>query len=405
MLLKRNLVVTASLVAALSCGGALAGVAATQGVSGLIGASVATAAEAPAASASKDAKAAPAASSTVDKSASASASADKAVSFEASPEGTRTVTDVDGNVIEIPAQVDRVASTIGAFSQIAAMVSGDNGGKTVADIGRTNQSELFQKVFFKSNPHDLDSSNIENLITADCQVVFGPMSTYSDEQKQQLADAGIAFVGLGTRTVDDICNTVLTIGQIEGEKEYANARAFVDYYKGVIADSTEKTKDIADKPTVMQLRTSGGQYTTTNSTDICQAYFDAAGAINVAADYSGEGNGTALTVSAEQILAWNPQYIFTMYTDQADEIKADPALADVDAVKNGRIYVIPEGTYPWSVRSAEGALTTPWLDSVLHPDLFPDLDMTAEVKNFYKTFYNYELSDEETATILAGSAN
>ena len=401
MVLKRNIIVTASLVAALSCGGALAGVAATQGVSGLIGASVANAAEAPAASAAKDGKAA--ASSSVDK--VASAASDKTVSFEVSPDGTRTVTDVDGNVITIPAEVDRVASTIGAFSQIAAMVSGDNGSKTVADIGRTNQSELFQKVFFKSNPDDLDSSNIENLITANCQVVFGPTSTYSDEQKQQLADAGIAFVGLGTKTVDDICNTVLTIGQIEGEKEYANAQTFVEYYKGVIADSTEKTKDIADKPTVMQLRTSGGQYTTTNSTDICQAYFDAAGAVNVAADYSGEGNGTALTVSAEQILEWNPQYIFTMYADQAEEVKADPALADVDAVKNGNIYVIPEGTYPWSVRSAEGALTTPWLDSVLHPDLFPDLDMTTEVKNFYKTFYNYELSDEETAAILAGAQN
>lgn len=320
---------------------------------------------------------------------------------------TRTVTDFYGNEVTIPAEVDRVASTIGAFSQIAAMVDGNGGSQTVADIGRTNQTKVFQEVFPNSNVDDYDSSNIENLISADCQVAFGPAGTYSDEQLEQLEAANIAFVALGMRTVDDISNTALTIGEILGEEEYANAQAFVEYYKGWIEKATEATADIAEdeKPTVMQLRSSGGQYTTTNSSDICQAYFEAAGAVNVAADYSGEANGTALTVSAEQILEWNPQHIFVMYQDVADEIAADPALAEVDAVKNGNIHVIPSGTYYWSVRSGEGALMTPWLCSVLHPDLFPELDMVTEVKDFYQNFYGYECSDELAEAILNGTAN
>ena len=138
---------------------------------------------------------------------------------------------------------------------------------------------------------------------------------------------------------------------------------------------------------------------------MCESYFTAAGAVNVASDYAGEGNGTALTVSAEQVLEWNPQYIIVMYNEAKDEIMADEALAEVDAVKNGNVIVIPSGAYYWSVRAGEGALMTPWLLSVLHADLVPDLDMTQEVKDFYSNFYGYELSDEQTAGILDGSWN
>ena len=94
-----------------------------------------------------------------------------------------------------------------------------------------------------------------------------------------------------------------------------------------------------------------------------------------------------------------------MSQDVADEAMADPALAEVQAVKNGNVVVIPSGTYHWSVRSGEGALMTPWLVSVLHPELFPNLDMKAEVQKFYQDFYGYELSDELAQAILDGTAN
>ena len=36
----------------------------------------------------------------------------------------------------------------------------------------------------------------------------------------------------------------------------------------------------------------------------------------------------------------------------------------------------------------------------LYPELFEDLDLAERTKNFYKEFYNYELSDEEVELIL-----
>lgn len=334
----------------------------------------------------------------------ASQQASQRVSLSCTQGETRTVTDVNGDEVQIPVEVNRVAPAIGAFAQVTAMLDPTHGDETVASA-TAQQLKVFKEVFPGCNAEQIDSGNVENLIAADVQVAFGPAGMFFDEQLDQLEAANIAYVALGIKNVDALAQSILSIGQIMGDEEYAAAQAFVDYYKDWIETATEATKDLQDKPTVMQLRSNGGQYTTTNASDICESYFAAAGAVNVAADYAGEGNGTALTVSAEQILAWDPQYIFVMSHEVAEEVMADPALAEVQAVKDGNVIVIPSGTYHWSVRSGEGALMTPWLVSVLHPGLFPDLDMKTEVQKFYQDFYGYELSDELALAILDGTAN
>jgi iron complex transport system substrate-binding protein len=80
----------------------------------------------------------------------------------------------------------------------------------------------------------------------------------------------------------------------------------------------------------------------------------------------------------------------------------DPALATVPAVKNGKVYTEPEGTYPWSVRSAEGVLMPVFLGTILHPDKFADLSLADVTKTFYKDYYGYDLSQEQLDAILAG---
>lgn len=340
-------------------------------------------------------------------SAASSAAADTSNKSVSVAEGsdTRTVTDSYGNEVTIPADVERVAPVIGAFAQVTEMLT-QGGGKIVA--AATKQiSDDFKKVFpdyVESNPNDYDSSSIEDLVAADCQVCYGPSSLFSDEQKTQLEAANIAFVALDNiGSVDGMCESIQTIGDILGEDEANVAEQFVAYYRDGIETSAEATADLTDdeKPKVIQLNNNGGQYTTTNGSDISNEYFTAAGAINVAEDYSSEG-GMQLTISAEQIVDFDPDYIFAMNSDTADEVKQDPALADVSAIVNGNVYVVPTGIYLWSVRSGEGALMTPWLDSILHPDLFPDLDMVAVVQDFYGTYYNYELSEEEAQAIVNG---
>jgi iron complex transport system substrate-binding protein len=173
-----------------------------------------------------------------------------------------------------------------------------------------------------------------------------------------------------------------------------------------MTDAAQRTASLSadQKKTVMELGYSGGTYTTINKTDICNEYITAAGATNVAADYSGATSGNALTVDAEQIAAWNPDVVICMSQEAKSAFMSDPALTQCKAVQNNTVYVIPTGTYLWSVRSGEGALMTPWLGTVVYPEQFSDVNMTTLVKDFFSTYYRYTLSDAEAATILAGSA-
>lgn len=322
---------------------------------------------------------------------------------------TQTVVDGNGEEVTIPANVERVAPTMGAFAQATEMFCAGNG--KIAAASTKQISDAFKAVFTdyeKSNPNNYDSSSVEDLIAADVQVVYGPASAYSDEQLEQLKAAGIAVVNLNKlSTVDDMCNDFLTIGQILGDDEYANAQKFVEYYKGTITDAQQRASKLTDaeKHTVLQLNVSGDQYVCADDKDISNAYYEAVGAKNVAAGFDGAQSGQYRSVDAEQIVKWNPECIITMNSGVKDQILADAALTDVDAVKNGNVYVCPTALYLWCVRSAEGALMTPWLGSVMYPELYADQDMTKVLQDFYQQFYNTSLSDGDATKILNGETS
>jgi len=128
-----------------------------------------------------------------------------------------------------------------------------------------------------------------------------------------------------------------------------------------------------------------------------------AGAINVAHDVF---TGTENSVNVEQIISWNPDVIFIGTFDDAvpDNFLNSPALASVSAIKNRKVYKLPHGGYRWDPGSHESRLTWQWAAMIIHPERF-EFDLRAEMKEDYKFFYNYSLSDAEIDEILQCKLN
>lgn len=318
---------------------------------------------------------------------------------------------VDGTDYEIPSEVTKVAPTIGALAQITCMLSPTEG-KVVA-ISTQQISDQFKEVlssYDQSNPNGYDTSDVEQIIESGAQVAYGPSSAYSDEQKQQLSDAGVVFIPMvNLTTVDGICDTTLAVGEILGGDADARAQEFVDYWKANTEDAESRTSGLADeeKPTVLNLTYTNGTYTTEAGQSLITSYIEAAGGVSLSKDYTASSRGGGArggaTVDAEQIVSWNPDYIITYSTDAAAAIESDAALQDVTAVKEGHILVSPKGLYLWSVRSGEGAMMAPRLGTQVNPDLFSDVDMERIVKDFFSDWYGYDLSDSDAEAILAGT--
>ncbi len=95
-------------------------------------------------------------------------------------------------------------------------------------------------------------------------------------------------------------------------------------------------------------------------------------------------------VTMEDVLAWNPSVIFVQerYPAVVDEIRKSDAWQTIDAVKNNRIYLMPEYAKAWGHPMPEAlALGELWLAKQLYPERFKDIDMQAEADAYYRKFY------------------
>ncbi|PWR20485.1 ABC transporter substrate-binding protein [Zavarzinia compransoris] len=139
-----------------------------------------------------------------------------------------------------------------------------------------------------------------------------------------------------------------------------------------------------------------------------------AGSINVEAiDYAGGrnvagealGGGSLVTVSLEQVLAFDPDIIIAMEPAFHAALNGDPLWRQLRAVGVGRAVLAPQSPFPWvdyppSVNRVLGVL---WLAALFHPDLFPE-DLRAEVRDFHRLFYHRTPSETELDALLAAAA-
>lgn len=113
---------------------------------------------------------------------------------------------------------------------------------------------------------------------------------------------------------------------------------------------------------------------------------------------SGQGR---TEVSIEQVIAWNPELIlchsgFVL----ADDIMNNAQWADIQAVKDGKVYTTPAIPFNWFDRppNVMRLLGIEWFATVCYPEI--DIDINQEVRDFFSLFYNVDLTDDQLQSLL-----
>jgi len=129
---------------------------------------------------------------------------------------------------------------------------------------------------------------------------------------------------------------------------------------------------------------------------------DFVGAKNVAA--TGEKRNIA-TISAEQILAWNPDDVVTIDQRFYKSVWHNPIWEEVDAVRSKRVFLAPDKPFGWfdSPPSANRLIGLKWLCNKLYNGLFTG-DFAAETHDFYRRFYHIDLSAAQLKALLEPAA-
>lgn len=254
-------------------------------------------------------------------------------------------------------------------------------------------------------PGDLTQVNIESLLKLAPQVVF--VANYAPpEMISQIEQAGIPVVAISLRQdsageankinpamtdEDTAYNEGLKTGiRLIGEvvERQKQAQALIDYTFNARQQVSTRLQTVAPEKRI-RVYMANPDLTTYGSGKYTGLMMSHAGAINVAAA-SIKG---FKQVSIENVLEWNPQVIFVQdrYPDEVNKIQNDPAWQAIDAVKNHRVYLMPEYAKAWGYPMPEAlAIGELWMAKKLYPERFADVDMQKAADAYYQRFYRMD---------------
>ena len=235
------------------------------------------------------------------------------------------------------------------------------------------------------------------------------LKSYSQESLgKPLEDLGLPVIYLDLETPAKFYDDMRSIGQLFNDT--ARADEVVAYYQGKV-EMISKAVDGLDKPSVLLI-----QYSNVAEDLVAEVppmgwmqtiIVETAGGEPVWADAATSGGWTG--VNFEQIAAWDPDVIM-LVVFRADpepvmaELKADPKWSALAAVANDQFYAFPGDHYGWDVPDPRWILGATWAAKTLHPEALADVDMMAEVSQFYGEMYGMEAAaiDECIVPYLTG---
>lgn len=308
------------------------------------------------------------------------------------------VTDSAGNIIKIYKPLNRVVVING---QVTEMMQILNATDVIIGVTTDLQTEPLIKSRLKSLPTvgKVVEPDMEAILRLDPDAVIHYASTMwkTDEIQANLqkADPDLIVIRLDIFDPKTHLDEVEKLGKIFDREDEANE--YIDFYKGVLNEIQGATSGLSDeeKPWVyfeerIDFQTGSSETYISENTEI-------AGGRNVFADLKTRYP----VVDQESIMLENPDIIVRVYSNKSyggyinddtsvmedlrESIINRPGSEYIDAVKEGRVYVI----YASLIGGARHIVGISYLAKIFHPDLLTKLD-PVDVHQKYLDFMGYD---------------
>ena len=330
------------------------------------------------------------------------------IAYAAEPEVNVTV-DVIGRTVEVPAGAEHVVILPGpAYEKcmilgVTDRLSGCYKGSANA-WARLISPEVADLTFYESTK----TPGIETMMADGVEFVI--CHDYA-ELTPMLEEAEIPYVVTqcgGALPYDDLEGfldfqeaEVMAMANAFGGEAVARGEAWCQYFREKVDYVRSRTDSIADadRPIVYYARSDEGLVTFSKNS-YPHYLTEMAGGYYVSKDTPVEMN---TTLTLEKIMEWDPDIIFMGRMDNTAIITENEAWSGIKAVQDGAVYLCPSGVFNWDY-SGESVLLMLYLAKTIHPELFEDLDVEAEINYYYETFYGFTLSEANMQNILNHAA-
>lgn len=325
---------------------------------------------------------------------------------------TREITDMAGRKVTVPAaeNIESVFSTGPVAAIFLYMVAPDKLLGWNYELNDVEKSIILDKYQDLPNFGMGDAVNYEAVIAANPTIAIN--SGKINDTMVSDCDALSESLGIPVVAVDNELNNSAEafrfMGELLGVEDHAEELA--QYAEQVFTD-INALSDIPEEKKVSVYFGNGEDSLETAPRGSQHAQIlDAINAVNVA-DLE-LGDGSRVQISAEQLLAWDPDVIVVNGEPKADksgnsaaeDILSNPDYASLKAVQDQKVYGTPNAPFSWVDRPAgpNRLIGMRWFSALIYPE-YIKCDINEEIHKFFDLFYHVDLSDEQLENVLKGT--
>lgn len=333
--------------------------------------------------------------------------------LEPDADGNVTITDMAGRTVTFPANPVVWNSSPTAEGWLCAIIPD----QIVGWASGFNEEQLS---YWPESVQDLETlggnfgnsqANVEGILAYSPDVIINTYDCSEGARQSTVASADAMSEQYDIPVVvisRDIADTAEVAGLVGLWFGQAQRGAEVQAYLQTVLDKIDETVAAVPEdaiPTYYYAEGTDGLSTESSDSIHSEVYIYLGLKAAVGDDVQLSNMGGMEAVSLEQVLQWDPEYIFVWNPGAYQSIIADDAWSDITAIKNGNVYLNPTLPQNWVDRSPNSLriLGCLYYAAICYPD-YCTYDYEEEIANFFEYMYGVELTDAQLSALFVSMA-
>ena len=337
------------------------------------------------------------------------------------------VVDHGGNAVEVPNKIERIVVT-DIFPIPAVLSVFFNSADKIVGIAPTSMSAAKNSLLSQVYPEILNAKtdfmngnviNVEELMKLNPDVVF--YSENNNEQKDVLTKAGFAAIGISANgwnydCIETLNQWLVTLTEVFKYSDDINiltersekARNKSNDIYNMIKEKLSNLPDEDKKRIFFLFQYNDTTMLTSGKNFFGEWWANAVNAINVAEELKKDNS---VATNLEQVYAWDPDMIIiTNFTTALPKDLYENTIgtydwSEIKAVKDKEVYKMPLGMYRTYTPGIDTPITLLWFAKTVYPNIFSDIDLIKETREYYEDIFGIRLTDEQIKNIYNPDAN
>ena len=311
----------------------------------------------------------------------------------------KTIKDMAGRSVTVPDHLERIMPYDVKTSVVLFPIASDVMLAKTLLPGATDKAFISPE--YNSMP-EIDMKNIESVLAAHPQVIIAGLhhtdtqyEKYEKLQKRTQIPVVIIYF-----SIEELDKTYLFLGNLLGKEEACHQCAQFIEQTFAMTDSLMASSPELHANVYYSMGNTGLMTDPVGSkhTEVLD-YLKLNNVVKVSIPSGGH-----VKVNMEQVLVWNPDYIFTAgfktNKNAYTMMQTNSRWKCISAVEKGNVYQVPSQPFGWfdhppTVNRIPGVI---WLSQLFYH--LPAVVAQEQITNFYHLFYHYELTAEEYASLF-----